>query len=190
MQKYLPYFMCLLFLVGVSLSRLAAQENRYHNIYYIQLMVAEQPIELPYLQDLGFVSLTSLERGPADSLSAVRVLLGPYLGELTADHVLHKVWEKGFEGAKLVQGPIDLQRGEGQNLTHTVQVGAFRRMHLEKYKQLSNLPAHGMYIVYEDGLFKVLSGLYAEADSAYLWNTVIPYYQKTMGLDGFVRRFR
>ncbi len=170
-----------------------AQEKDYHTIFRIQITTLEQSIDVDTfsnLNHLGFIRLNPMERGPLEDDSPVSVMLGPYLGANTADYVLQKVWEKGYTEAKLIKDDFSLLSGEGTELTHTIQVGAFRRPYLNKFTDISTIPAHGMYIVYEEGLFKIFSGLYSSQEESYLRESVIPYFLEEFGLYGFVRKLR
>jgi len=189
------YFGSLPFLITLLIISLTcrAQRHDYSIVYHIQLMEADSLVPQTYfagLYSLGFIKYFGVERGPLDDSSKVRIMLGPYLGTTTADFVLQQVWKKGFPDAKLVEDDLTLIEGSGANLTHTVQVGAFRRPHFDMYEPLVSIPAHGMFIVYENGLFKVLSGLYTSQEESYLRQSVIPYYQNEFGLYGFVRKIR
>ncbi len=170
-----------------------AQEKDYHTIYRIQITITEEPDSfnfVPDLNHLGFVRLYPLERGPMEEKSPVRVMLGPYLGANTADFVLQKVWKKGYTEAQLIKDDFSLLNGEGTGLTHTIQVGAFKKPYLNKYNDISTIPAHGMFIVYEEGLFKIFSGLYTSQEESYLRNSVLPYFREEYGLYGFIRKLR
>ena len=185
--------MCSLNLSFTQVLHAQMQLPSYETIYEIQVMITDGPITIdnfPDLKNLGFFKTYTVARGPEEPYSPLRVCLGPFLGQETAELVLKIVQEKGYDEAFIYTDEQKLHEKDGKELAYSIQVGAFRNLNLRKFQNLANMPAHGMYIAYENGLFKILSGLYNPDEEEYLRNTVLPYYRSELGLDGFIRRIR
>ena len=180
-------------IILLSTTRLYAQSSEYNTIYHIQLVSSEDkiaPNSFDHLHDLGFVRIISTLRGPAEAEGPQRVILGPFLGDETAQYVLNEAIVRGYNDAFIFADDITLQEGKGKELTQTLQIGAFSKLNLNMFKPIANFPAHGMYVVYEDGLFKVFAGMYSQDQLGYLKRTIIPHYRREIGLDCFIRQFR
>ena len=141
---------------------------------------------------LGFLRTFSiqeppLEQGPSRASAEQKVFLGPFLGEKTAKEMMEKVLNLGYIDAYLEKDEAGLSTPSGTKLTHTVQLGAFEQLDMQKFTKIANVPAHGVFVLYEDGLYKVLSGLYPSEEKEYIRKSVIPYMKKVWGMKGFLR---
>lgn len=146
------------------------------------------------LQHLGFLrhfsienetSLASQDQNP----DMQRMYVGPYLGKATAEAVLARAWTLGFSDARIESNEQYLTSDKYADLQFTVQLGAFEDPDMRKFEEIASLPAHGVYLMYEEGFFKVLSGMYRPEEIDYVRNEVIPYL-RDLGYYGFVRTFR
>ena len=143
---------------------------------------------LGFLRPFSIVDETGYAlRGEGSSLQ--RVYVGPYLGKETAEAVMAKAWTLGFRDARIETNEQYLNSDKNADLTYTLQLGAFGDPDMRNFEEIASLPAHGVYLMYEDGLFKVLCGMYRPEQLDYLRRSVTPYL-RDMGNYGFVRTFR
>lgn len=162
-------------------------------VFLVQLEETEEAVttrSYASVNDLGFFKTVAVERSPGEELRRVKVCVGPFLGKEAADLVLAIARSRGYAEAFIQAETYPFEGTEGKELTYTVQVGAFNKLDISKYQGIANLPAYGLFITYEEGMFKVLAGMYPESDKEYLREQVLPYYRRELGLDGFVRAFR
>lgn len=168
-----------------------------HTIYqiYVGTMITEEDLsQFNDLKELGFVRPFSISElpeveGVSRDGSGRKVFVGPYLGRSTAEQILTMVWEKGYTDAYIEADEKTLRTDIGQELVYTVQLGAFSKPSMDQYTRIANVLAHGTYMVYEDGYYKVLSGMYPPDFENYIRTKVIPYLKST-GFTGFLRTFR
>lgn len=118
------------------------------------------------------------------------IFLGPYLGRGTAEYVLGKLRGLGYEQAYIEGDEVRLTTGKGSNLTHSVQLGAYESLNAALFAPFANQPAGGIVILYEDGLLKLLGGLYPASSEAYLKDFAVNYWKESIGANVFVRPFR
>ncbi|MEM7658965.1 MAG: hypothetical protein AAF399_22775, partial [Bacteroidota bacterium] len=141
---------------------------------------------------LGFLRTFSLAekpivQGPSRSQAELPVFLGPFLGETTANQVLAEVQAKGYDFAYIEQGAAQLVNEDGVPLVYSIQLGAFQQPNMSRFQKIANIPAYGVLVMYENGYYKVMSGLYRQDQEGYLKEEVIPYFTKTWGFSGFMK---
>ena len=145
------------------------------------------------LRDFGFINLYSLANPPIDQSEVTgisrKVFLGPYLGFESAEKVLEMVRTRGYSDAYIEADERTLKSNKGKNLVYSVQIGAFENPNMRKFTSITNMFAHGIFLTYEGGLFKVLSGMYDASNADYVRSEVVPYL-KSRGYNGFLRTFR
>lgn len=193
----------LLVLSGLILiTHVQAQEPEIiddsHTIYQVYLTTVAPGSSLEAfnsLSDLGFVQAYSIANppttpGPSRTLEPQSIYLGAYLGLDVAKVVLSEVQSRGYNDARIEADTRSLTEGSNRNLTYTVQLGAFNSLDMGRFAKIANIPAYGVYVTFENGMYKVFSGLYQAEDLAYLKSTVLPYLKNTWGFAGFAKAFR
>lgn len=145
------------------------------------------------LTSLGFVQsfpLTEISatEGVTRASREKKVYLGPFLGRETVTGLLPKVLQKGYVEAFVEMDDQMLKKSIKDQQELTVQLGAFKNLDLRSFVGMDNIPAHGMYIKYEDGFYKVFAGIYGVDQTHHIEKTVMPYFKKR-GFDGFMRPF-
>lgn len=184
-------------LLGSPLHAQTSQFSDQSTIY--QLYIGEfdkqaDTKQFDRLRKLGFIRYFSIAdeskyTSQAQSPDTRRVYIGPYIGQLTAEAAMARAWELGFRDAKIEVNTNYLAQEKYKDLSYSLQLGAFENPDMRKFEEIASLPAHGVFLMYEDGFFKVLSGMYRPDEVAYLKRTMIPYL-RDMGYYGFVRSFR
>ncbi|MCI4669422.1 MAG: hypothetical protein MRZ79_14910 [Bacteroidia bacterium] len=183
----------LLFNIGLLAQTNYIQEGRdgIYQIYIGPAKIGTEEKVYSKLRKYGFLrpfSITQVSAGePGENLP---IYLGPYLGRETADHVLAMVQKMGYADAYVEGDEVSLTTNEGAQLTHTVQIGAYENLDASFYASLSNQPAKGVFILYEEGLYKFMGGLYPESSEAYLENYAVKYWNESLNINAFVRPFR
>ncbi|MEO1417265.1 MAG: hypothetical protein AAFW00_18410 [Bacteroidota bacterium] len=165
-----------------------------------QIFVGEVPVGdadevFKDLESLGFLRPFSISNPPMKPQASraprmEKVYVGPYIGFATVAHMLQVIRAKGYIRAQIEGNEITLTSEVGCQLTHTVQLGAFEHPPADYFDHLAYLPAYGIHIVFEEGLYKVFSGLYREDQEAYIEEVVIPYWKENWGFQPFFRPFR
>lgn len=194
---------CLIGCILFSLSALAqpqplvildeAQASQaVYQIYLGKVQPGESFDQFSDVSHLGFLRTFSIEeapkvQGPSRAAAEQKVFLGPFIGHKTAAKMMDKILEMGYEDAYMERDEKGLQTGKGEALTHSVQLGAFEQLNIKRFNKIETVPAHGVYVKYEDGYFKILSGLYPASEKEYLRKSVIPYMKRVWGFEGFVR---
>lgn len=165
-----------------------------HTIYRIYLGVVADQADLTQfdrIKPLGFItSFANVSRGGDRIAPGLRVYLGEYLDETTAAHMLLQVWSVGFEGAYIERDHLTLRYGIGSELIYTIQLGAFQSLPMQKFAQLRDELPYGIYVRYEDGLFKVFAGLYTSFELAEVKRKTMPWLKQEGYPTAYVRQFR
>jgi len=178
-------------LAGVNVTRAS---DSTHIIYRIYLGVVADQSDLQQfdkLKTLGFLSsYSNVSRGGDRIAPGLRVYLGEYLDKTTAAHMLLQVWGSGFDKAYIERDDLTLRYGVGSELIYTIQLGAFQRLHMQNFAKLRDELPYGIYVHYEDGLFKVFAGLYAGFELADLKRKTMPWIRKQGYTTAYVRQFR
>lgn len=176
---------------GQNVTRAA---DSTHTIYRIYLgVVADQAdlIQFDKIKPLGFItSYANVSRGGDRIAPGLRVYLGEYLDKTTAAHMLLQVWGAGFDAAYIERDHLTLRYGIGSELIYTIQLGAFQRLPMQKFAQLREELPYGIYVRYEDGLFKIFAGLYAGFELADVKRKTMPWLRKQGYTTAYVRQFR
>lgn len=164
-----------------------------YQIYLGKVQPGESFAQFSNVAHLGFLRTFSIEeppkeQGPSRAAAEQKVFLGPFIGHQTAALIMDKILENGYKDAYMERDEKGLKTYTGESLTHSVQLGAFEQLNMNKFNKIATVPAHGVYVLYEDGLFKVLSGLYPAAEKEYLRKSVVPYMKRVWGFSGFVRQ--
>jgi hypothetical protein len=170
-----------------------AQTDSDPRIYRIYLGVVETSEDLKdfdKLQNLGFLHpLANVSRGGDRIAPGIRVYLGHYLDQITAANILLQCWALGYKNAYLETDAQTLTYGIGSELTYSLQLGAYRKLSLQKFQSLQRDLPYGIFVRYEDGLFKVLGGLYTSFEIEKVRREVIPYLHK-QGFQPYLKQFR
>ncbi|MEM6343766.1 MAG: hypothetical protein AAF927_07790 [Bacteroidota bacterium] len=165
-----------------------------HIIYRIYLGVVSDQADLDQfdpLKPLGFISsYANVSRGRDRLAPGLRVYLGEYLDKTTAAHMLLQVWGAGFDKAYIERDNLTLRYGVGSELIYTIQLGAFRRLPMQKFAALRDELPYGIYVRYEDGLFKVFAGLYASFELGEVKRKTIPWLRQQGYNTAYVKQFR
>lgn len=187
-------------LVGVLPFGLFAQtdepevRNTIYQVFIGEFDKAEGLQALDPLRELGFIRHFSLTNESDYALKGEdpnkqRIYVGPYLGKVTAEAVMARAWTLGFRDARIEANETYLNSNKYADLEYTVQLGAFEDPDMRNFEEIANLPAHGVFLMYEEGFFKILCGMYRTEETGYVRNEVIPYL-RDMGYYGFIRTFR
>jgi hypothetical protein len=196
-HSFLKILSVVLLISGIGFSAYGQNyPGNDHKIYQIcvgTIGVGESLAPFDNLRDFGFISMYSLAYPPTEQSEVTgsnrRVFLGPYLGEESANKVLGMVQTRGYTDAYIEADENTLQSKKGRNLIYSVQIGAFANPNMRKFSSITNMFAHGIFLTYEGGLFKVLSGMYDSDNADYVRSEVVPYL-KSRGYNGFLRAFR
>ncbi|MEL6651133.1 MAG: hypothetical protein AAFQ87_10060, partial [Bacteroidota bacterium] len=174
-----------------NVTRAADSTN---TIYRIYLGVAADQDDLnrfDRIKPLGFLTTyANVSRGGDSIAPGLRVYLGDYLDKETAAHMLLQVWSAGFERAFLEKDEQSLRYGIGSELIYTVQLGAFKRLPVQRFSTLRDEVPYGIFVRYEDGLFKVFAGLYTSFEIGDLKRKTMPWLREQGYQTAFVRQFR
>lgn len=163
-----------------------------YQIYLGKLQPGESLDGFADAAHLGFLRTFSIEepprvQGSSRASEEKKVFLGPFLGHETATKMMEQLVDLGYIEAYLERDEDGLKTPAGNPLTHSIQLGAFETLDMKKFSKIATVPAHGVFVLYEDGLYKVLSGLYPTTEKAYLRKSVLPYLKNTWGMSGFIR---
>lgn len=185
------FFLCLM---GNTLSQndyIREGRNGLYQIYLGEASFGQEKKAFAKAAKYGFFRPFSIvETGEESPERKNPMFLGPYLGRETAEYVLEKLQKIGYNQAYIEGDEVSLATGKGKLLTHTVQVGAYEFLDARLFASVSNQPAGGVVILYEDGLLKLLAGLYPASSEAYLKEYALKYWKNTLGAEVFVRPFR
>ena len=176
----------------------AANEQASDGIYQIfvgKLQPGESLDRFSPLTKFGFLRTYSLAeppktQGPSRSEAELPVFIGPYFGKETADRVLEDLRQMGYTMAYIEQSSASLTDPTGEPLMYSIQLGAFSELNMKRFEKIANIPAHGVSVMYENGLYKVLCGMYTRNQVAYIKDEVIPYFANSWGMNGFLKPFR
>jgi len=195
MKDFLAIMASCLLLLSASFAQEEYIQTGRDGIYQIFVGKAafgtEQEV-FSNLAHLGFLRPFSIaEPGDGQLEGDLPVFLGPYIGRATADYILRKVKDAGYVMAYIEGDEVSLTEGDGAGLTYTVQIGAFEKFDANYYDSHLNEPAHGLHLIYEEGLIKVLAGLYPASFEDYLEARALPFWNRSIEIDdAFVRPFR
>ncbi|MEZ4776687.1 MAG: hypothetical protein R3D00_26160 [Bacteroidia bacterium] len=172
-----------------------AGDHTIYQIYVGTMNSLEDLAQFDDLKEFGFIRPFSISELPVEQQMVSRdgegkkVFVGPYLGKATAENILTLIWTRGYSNAFIEADERSLRTNKTQNLTYSVQLGAFQQPDMRRYEKISNVFAYGTFLTFEDGLYKVVAGLYKPESTDYVKSTVIPYLKK-QGFNGFVRTVR
>lgn len=128
--------------------------------YKIRIAAMAQSFDKAMFKDLEEIGVVMFE--PADN-GYTRVYLGMYMGKTTAKRILAKVKRRGYKTAYLVQDTYIFQSVDNDELTHTLQFSAVKRLNLAPV--VESLRKSGMeedfYIWYDKGYYRLSLGLLA-----------------------------
>ncbi|MEZ4827718.1 MAG: hypothetical protein R3C61_15760 [Bacteroidia bacterium] len=176
-------------------SSQSAEDHTIYQIYVGTMTSIDGLTQFDDLKDLGFIRPFSIAELPVEQQMVSRdgegkkVFVGPFLGRATAENILAMIWSRGYSNAFIEADARSLITEKTRNLTYSVQLGAFQQPDMRRYEKISNSLAYGTFLTYEDGLYKVVAGLYKPESVDYVKKTVIPYLKKE-GFNGFVRTVR
>ncbi|MEO0468473.1 MAG: hypothetical protein AAF206_02540 [Bacteroidota bacterium] len=177
-------------MVGKSLAQPDIASPEMFCIYVGTLPANEELSQFADLYDLGSVRIEHPAEGPLKRISrstgASIVFLGNFIDRQTADQILLKTHQLGYQDA-YVEPFIPAFRDSSPQSLYTVQLGAFSRPYFNGFSRIENVFAHGMFTQQQDGLFKVSAGLYQEKELKYVRREVIPWL-RNQGYDAFIRR--
>jgi hypothetical protein len=202
MKSFPPIFFVLWSLLTASLLpaqiSATASEQASEAVYQIfvgKLQPGESLSRFAELTKFGFLRTYSLAeapkvQGPSRFEAEFPVFVGPYVGKETADQVLIQLRELGYNMAYIEQSSASMTDPDGEPLMYSVQLGAFSELNMTGFEKIANIPAHGVSVLYENGLYKVLCGMYTRTQVAYIKDEVIPYFANSWGMNGFLKAFR
>ncbi|MEM6264258.1 MAG: hypothetical protein AAGI38_17215 [Bacteroidota bacterium] len=183
-----------LLLVG-SLAAQTAQNRGDNSLTVYQVCFAgfDEPVDPDQFYELkrfGFIRTQSISPATRDKEDGMfRLYLGPYIGLEAAEMAMAFVRAKGYTDAYLESDPYQLTSEDGKKLTHTVQVGAFDKPDMEAYQLITREIGKEVYLIYEDGLFKIFAGLYTAEEIPQVKTETI-WYLSEQGFETFIRSFR
>ncbi|MCP4441079.1 MAG: SPOR domain-containing protein [Aureispira sp.] len=126
--------------------------------YKIRIAAMSQAFDKAMFSNLKELGVLMYE--PADN-GYTRVYLGMYMGKTTAKRILSKVKHRGYKTAYLVQDTYIFQSVDNEELTHTLQFSAVKRLNVVKV--VESLRRSGMhedfYIWYNRGYYRLSLGL-------------------------------
>ncbi|MDX2250163.1 MAG: hypothetical protein SF052_25495 [Bacteroidia bacterium] len=188
-------FSAVFFMGSIAFSQTEEQPGADHTIYQIYVGTMTSLEDLNQFEDLkefGFIRPFSIAELPVQQSRAEegkKVFVGPYLGKQTAENILSLIWARGYTNAYIEADERSLRTTKTRALVYSIQLGAFQQPDMRRYEKISNTFAYGTFLTFEDGLYKVMAGLYSPEATGYMKETVIPYLQK-LGFSGFTRTVR
>jgi hypothetical protein len=191
MKKYLPIILLLLL---VFPARISAQVSD-RDVLYLILIESHygEPDLLPFdnLEDLGILRAEPINDDYL-VMGLYQVYLGWYIGRETAESVLSQVVARGYPHAQLMADYFTLRHGEGAMDNHSIQVGAYSVLDMKEFGSqigMATLQDVNVYIMLEDGVYKILMGLFPESEAEDVRTVMLPVLGQR-GIYGYVRRFR
>ena len=192
MTRHKTSLLFLVILMTLSFSLPAQNPEIHENSFIHQIQLAAYEGEVDWerfkdLQDIGLVSTQSIDSDP-DAFEKkdnyIRVFVGKYIGKKTVNAVKKLLKKKGFTDTKIETDSYHLNHSTGKNLRYTVQLGAFKKLNLEKFTEISQIEY--LHILYQDGSFRVLYGFYPNEQMAESALKLL----EDQGFSGIVKTFR